>query len=105
MSCNEGLAEAAVNVTEQLAVAPVPESTQVVELKTSLPTAEPKVMVPAGVNAVPLASSSVTVSVTVVDWFTTTGLVEKVRTLVVCRVLTVRGVGALVLAVWTSEPG
>src|SRR5579863_7954267 len=66
MECSPGLAEAAVNVTEQLAVAPLPDKVQLGELKPSLGTPELKVMVPAGVTTGPLVSVSVTVNVTVV---------------------------------------
>jgi hypothetical protein len=58
---------AGVTVTVQLAVAPLPDNAQVVELNASLPTDEPNVIVPAGVSAVPAVSSSVTVAFTVVD--------------------------------------
>src|SRR3989442_11961050 len=66
-------------VTEQLAVAPLPESVQE-PLNNSLPELL-RLMVPVGVSGVPAPSSSVTATATVAPWLTTT--VEGVRVSVV----------------------
>ena len=66
ITCAEGVVVNAVRFTEQLAVAPLPPNMQVLGLKVSLRTFEPKVMVPLGVLGVPWGSSSVTVRVTMV---------------------------------------
>src|SRR5579864_29543 len=93
MLCTFGTADAPVTVTEQddwLFVIGTATSAHVVELNTSLATEDPKVIVPIGFNGAPAASVSVTVMVTVVGWFTTTGLFENVTALIVVRVVTVR---------------
>ena len=93
-----------VSVTVQVAAfVPLAASVQGVPLNDSVPEFV-SAIVPVGFNAVPLASSSVTVTVTVEGSPTTTGLGESPTVVVVCRVFTI-SVFEPLLVVCTPVPG
>lgn len=84
----------AVNVEEQVAVAPVPDNVQVVKVPVTPVSA--RVTVPLGVMAVP-GEVSVTVTLQAEPWLTTTGLAH-VTAVVVVRGLTTMLVLPLLVA-------
>src|SRR3989442_1476031 len=83
------LAAAALKDTEQVA-ASVPLAPRLqVPVMVSLPTDEVTATVPVGLDLVPATSTSVTFTLMVVVWATTTGLSANVTAVVVVRVFTV----------------